>query len=106
MPTTPTPIAQAVRLLRAAAKDIKDCHTRGDEDWTGEREALAAHDEHIEVAKALEQLGAPARDFPAMTPELEKILGTMCFQTISLSQVLRAGGQAIAPRAEALKAAP
>ena len=48
---------------------------------------------------------APARAFPAMTPELEKILGTMCFQTISLSQVLRACGQAIAPRAEAEQAA-
>lgn len=48
---------------------------------------------------------APARAFPAMTPELEKILGTMCFQTISLSQVLRAGDQAIAPRAEAEQAA-
>lgn len=48
---------------------------------------------------------APARAFPAMTPELEKILGTMCFQTISLSQILRAGGQAIEPRAEAEQAA-
>ncbi len=58
MLTTSTRIAQAVRLLRAAAKDIKDCHTRGDEDWAGEPEALAAHDEHIAVAEALEQLVA------------------------------------------------
>ena len=54
MPNTRTPIAQAARLLRAAAKDIKDCHTRGDEDWTGELEALAAHDEHLAAAQAQE----------------------------------------------------
>ena len=59
MTTTPTPIAQAVRLLRAAAQDIKECHTRGDNDWTGEPEALAAHDEHLAAAQALEQLIAP-----------------------------------------------
>ena len=59
MITTPSPIAQAVRLLRAAAKDIKDCHIRGDDDWTGEPEALAAHDEHLTAAQALEQLIAP-----------------------------------------------
>lgn len=59
MTTTSTPIAQAVRLLRAAAKDIKDCHTRGGNDWTGEPEALAAHDEHLAAALALEQLIAP-----------------------------------------------
>lgn len=105
MTTTSTPIAQAVRLLRAAAKEIKDCHTRGDDDWSGEPEALAAHDEHLELAKTLEQLGETARAFPAMTQELEKILGTMCFQTISLSQILRAGGQEIEPRAEAEQAA-
>ena len=67
MTTTPTPIAQAARLLRAAAKDIKDCHTRGDEDWSGEPEALAAHDEHLAVAQALEPFteadgGRPAGD--------------------------------------------
>ena len=52
-----------MRLLHAAAKDIKDCHTRGDEDWTGEPEALASHDEHLAAARVLEQLvaGDPVR---------------------------------------------
>lgn len=59
MSTTPAPIAQAVRLLREAAKDLKDCHTRGDGDWAGEPEALAAHDEHIAAAEALEQYARP-----------------------------------------------
>lgn len=52
------PITQAVRLLRAAAQDLRECHTRGNEDWTGEAAAKAAHDEHMAVAEALEAQAA------------------------------------------------
>lgn len=116
MTTTPTPIAQAVLLLRAAAQDLKDCHTRGDGDWAGEPEALAAHDEHIAAAEALEQYVRPqqclhqisepaAPAFPPMTPELESILGTICFQCIPYAQMLRAAGQQIKSHAEEEQAA-
>lgn len=89
MPNTRTPIAQAARLLRAAAKDIKDCHTRGDEDWTGELEALAAHDEHLAAAQALELIEKPGDD-------LTKRLIAACRHTTLTWEDRRAVGEAIA----------
>ena len=99
MTTTSTPIAQAVRLLRAAAKDIKDCHTRGDEDWAGEPEALAAHDEHIAVAQALELIEQPIDD-------LSKRLIATCRHALLTWEDRKAVGEAIAllqatPRSQA-----
>ena len=46
-----------------------------------------------------------AREFPAMTPELAAILGTMCFETINLAKILRSAGQDIKTRAEDEQAA-
>jgi hypothetical protein len=46
-----------------------------------------------------------ADEFPGMTPELEKILGLMCFQCITFAQALRMGGHQIENRAEAEQAA-
>ena len=46
-----------------------------------------------------------APEFPAMTPALEKILGTMCFECIHFAQALRLAGQQIATKAEAEQAA-
>ena len=89
MTPTSTPIAQAVRLLRAAAKDIKDCHTRGDEDWAGEPEALAAHDEHIAVAQALELIEQPIDD-------LSKRLIATCRHALLTWEDRKALGEAIA----------
>lgn len=89
MTPTSTPIAQAVRLLRAAAKDIKDCHTRGDEDWSGEPEALAAHDEHLAAAQALELIEQPGDD-------LTKRLIAACRHTTLTWEDRRAVGEAIA----------
>jgi len=49
------PIARAAELLRECAADLKLCHTVGDtDDWTGEDEAKAAHDEYLAVAAALD----------------------------------------------------
>lgn len=89
MNTTPTPIAQAVRLLRAAAKDIKDCHTRGNDDWTGEPEALAAHDEHLAAAQALELIEQPGDD-------LSKRLIAACRHDMLTWEDRKAVGEAIA----------
>ncbi len=89
MTTTSTPIAQAVRLLRTAAKDIKDCHTRCDEDWSGEPEALAAHDEHLAAALALELIEQPGDD-------LTKRLIAACRHTTLTWEDRRAVGEAIA----------
>jgi len=41
----------------------------------------------------------------ALTPELSKILGTMCFQCIPFAQALRAAGHTIKSRAEDEQAA-
>lgn len=50
------PIANAARLLREAAEELKNCHTleATGHDWTGEPEAKAAYDEHMATANALE----------------------------------------------------
>lgn len=44
-------------------------------------------------------------EFPALTPELAKILGTMCFQCITFAQALRQAGHQINTRAEDEQAA-
>lgn len=53
-----SPIATAARLLREAAEELKQCHTRAADgnDWTGEPEAKAAYDEHMATAQALEAM--------------------------------------------------
>ena len=53
----------------------------------------------------LHQIAEPAREFPAMTPELASILGLMCFQCAVFAQALRAGGRQIKTRAEDEQAA-
>ena len=46
-----------------------------------------------------------APEFPAMNPDLERILGIMCFECIHFAQALRMAGQPIATKAEAEQAA-
>lgn len=46
-----------------------------------------------------------ARDFPELKPELASILGTMCFQCITIAQALRAAGHQIKTQAEDEQAA-
>lgn len=63
-----------------------------------------------EIAKSRAQADSgvvedAARQFPALTPELESILGTMCFQCIAIAQALRAAGHLINTKAEAEQAA-
>lgn len=67
------PIARAVDILREAAADLKLCHTVGvSDDWTGEEDAKAAHDEYLAVATALER-GAQAGALQAVKlPPLPK----------------------------------
>lgn len=52
-----SPVSQAVRLLREAAAELKNCHTIGG-DWGDEIEALDAYNEHMAVAATLEQAEA------------------------------------------------
>lgn len=56
-----------------------------------------------ETMKALEE--ADARTYPeTLTPDLETVLGTMCFQVIEWAQIWRAAGVEIEKRAEAEQA--
>lgn len=57
-----------------------------------------------QAASAAEGRGT-ACEFPAMSPDLEKILGTMCFECIVFVQCFRMAGQQIARKAEAEQAA-
>lgn len=97
--------ANAARLLRAAAHELQQSHTqsRDRNDWTGEADAKAAYDEHMDAAAALE--ANEARDFPAMTPDLASILGMICYQCIPFAKALRAAGHQIDKRAEDEQAA-
>lgn len=58
---TQHPIDEAIGLLTAEAESIRECHTPGCDrnDWTGESEAKAAHDNMMRVAAALSRLRAP-----------------------------------------------
>lgn len=61
---TQHPIDEAIGLLTAEAESIRECHTPGCDrnDWTGESEAKAAHDNMMRVAAALSKLRAPVAD--------------------------------------------
>lgn len=58
------PIDEAIVILSAEAESIRECHTPGRDrnDWTGESEARAAHDNMLRVAAALSALRAPVAD--------------------------------------------
>ncbi|MFM9867093.1 hypothetical protein [Achromobacter xylosoxidans] len=61
---TQHPIDEAICLLSAEAESIRECHTPGCDrnDWTGESEAKAAHDNMMRVAAALSKLRSPVAD--------------------------------------------
>lgn len=72
--TPPAPaIADAARLLRAAAHELQQSHTtsRDRNDWTGEEGAKASYDEHMAAAAALEGMGQPQADKPAGQAEMD-----------------------------------
>jgi hypothetical protein len=60
MSATTNPIARAVEILRESAAELKLSHTvGGSDDWTGEDEAKAAHDEYLAVAQAIRSAHVP-----------------------------------------------
>lgn len=102
--------ARAAELLRESAADLKLCHTVGvSDDWTGEEDAKAAHDEYLAVAAAIE--AAPAAPAPAvadlsvLNDDLIDILGRPNFTCIRLAQALRLCGVEIKSKAEHEQAA-
>lgn len=80
MPTAPA-IAAAVRLLRAAAHELRQSHTTSSDrdNWAGEPDAKAAYDEHMAAAAALEGLCQP----PAENPEPSPTAGMSIAQRIA-----------------------
>lgn len=54
------PIRNAARLLRESAEELKSCHTleANGNDWSGEPEAKAIYEEHMNTAEALEEYQA------------------------------------------------
>ena len=67
------PIQSAITILTTQAEEIRDIHTKGDGDWTGEPEAKADYDQMISVVEGLKRLqaalSAPAAWRITFTPE-------------------------------------
>ena len=79
---TNTPIATAARLLRESANELQQSHTtsRDRNDWTGEEDAKAAYDEHMEVAIALEAIpGQCLHQIQEPTPSHQPVSGQSRF---------------------------
>lgn len=82
------PIDEAIVILTEEAAALRECHTpSGDrDDWTGESEAKAAHDNMLRVAAALSKLRAPVAD--------ERAAFKKCYSAIikAISSIARADG--------------
>ncbi len=75
------PTAEAVRLLREAAEELKAAHTV-DGDWGTEHEALAAYEQQMAVAQALEEsdLAKLQAEFEAYREGSEEAFGSVVEQ--------------------------
>ena len=99
------PVGVAPEWWRKRADEIETDVARGG--------SIAAMNCYTKMRQLLQAATSPqpavqsldAREFPAMTPELAAILGTMCFETINLAKILRSAGQDIKTRAEDEQAA-
>ena len=73
--------------------------------WFTAADMATASAQGFRDGQAEQAVVAAGWEFPALTPELAKILGTMCFQCITFSQALRQAGHQITTRAEDEQAA-
>ena len=73
--------------------------------WFTAADMATASAQGFRDGQAEQAVVAAGWEFPALTPELAKILGTMCFQCITFSQALRQAGHQINTRAEDEQAA-
>ena len=63
--------------------------------WFTAADMATASAQGFRDGQAEQAVVAAGWEFPALTPELAKILGTMCFQCITFSQALRQAGHQI-----------
>ncbi|CAB3665392.1 hypothetical protein LMG26696_03593 [Achromobacter pulmonis] len=96
------PIDEAIVILTEEAAALRECHTPSGErdDWTGESEAKAAHDNMLRVADALSKLRAPVADERVSDDTLwslaEQIMGGKEAHHVGRDRVLRFARAALA----------